>query len=458
MYVSDSYLCPYLKKIFYFAKIQYFSTQTTQITEQMHQNPNSNIFRTFARIMKAPFFIAGRLSGNRANTFSRAIVAIAVASVAIGLMVMIIAMSVVTGFQVEITNKVVGFGSNITIIKYDSNNSFEMEPLSLHQSYYPALEAEKGIRHIQMFGMKAGLIKVGEDIQGVVLKGIGRDYDWSFFQDKIAAGSPVMLPDSGISNDIMISKTLASLFKIGVGDEVRMFFLTSESMQPRGRKFQVCGIFETGMEELDNMFVVGDIAHIQKLNDWETDEVSGFEVLIDDFDNLDAITRHIDAVIPYDQSAVSIKQSYPAIFDWLKLLNHNSLVIIILMLFVSGITMISTLLIVVFENVSTIGILKALGGDNNLIRKVFILLVTRIVLLGVVIGDILGVGLCLLQKHFSIIKLSQESYYVSEVPIMLQFWQILLLNLAIFATSLLAMWLTSAAIAKISPMKTIRKD
>ena len=408
--------------------------------------------------MRTPFFIAGRLSGNRANSFSRAIVVIAVSSVAIGLMVMIIAMSVVTGFQVEITNKVVGFGSHIQIVNYDSNNSFEMEPLSLHQPYYPSLAKEKGIRHIQIFGVKAGLIKVGEDIQGVVLKGIGADYDWAFFEDKMLAGSPVMLSDSGISNDLMISKTLSSMLKINVLDEVRMFFLTSENLQPRGRKFQVCGIFETGMAELDNMFVIGNIGHIQRLNDWDADQISGFEVLIDDFDNLDAITNYINTVIPYNQSAVSIKQSYSAIFDWLSLQDINALIIIILMLFVSGVTMISTLLIVVFENVSTIGILKALGGNNKLIREVFILLVTRIALLGIVIGDICGIGICLLQRHFSIIKLPQESYYMSEVPIMFQFWHILLLNLAIFATALLAMWLTSAAIAKISPIKTIKSD
>ena len=408
--------------------------------------------------MGTPFFIAGRLSGNRANSFSRAIVAIAVSSVAIGLMVMIMAMAVVTGFQVEITNKVVGFGSHIQIVNYDSNNSFEMNPLSLHQSYYPSLGAEKGIRHIQMFGVKAGLIKVNEEIQGVVLKGVGEDYDWSFFQDKMLEGRAVMLSDSGVSNDLMVSKTLSSLLKINIEDEVRMFFLSSENLQPRGRKFQVCGIFETGMEELDNTFVIGDIGHIQRLNGWDEDEISGFEVLIDDFDNLDAITRYIDTVIPYDQSAISIKQSYPAIFDWLGLQDTNALIVIILMLFVSGVTMISTLLIVVFENVSTIGILKALGGDNTLIRKVFTILVTRIVVLGIIIGDILGVGLSLLQKHFAIIKLPQESYYMSEVPIMLQFWHILLLNLAIFATALLVMWLTSAAIAKISPIKTIKSD
>jgi len=373
-------------------------------------------------------------------------------------MVMIIAMSVVTGFQVEITNKVVGFGSHIQIVRYDSNNSFEMEPLALDQPYYPNLAQEEGIWHIQMFGVKAGLIKVGEDIQGVVLKGIGADYDWAFFADKMLAGSPVMVSDSGVSNDLMISKTLSSMLKINVQDEVRMFFLTSESMQPRGRKFQVCGIFETGMEDLDNMFVIGDIGHIQRLNDWEKDQVSGFEVLIDDFNNLDAITRRIDAVIPYDQSAVSIKQSYPQIFDWLGFQDINALVIIILMLFVSGITMISTLLIVVFENVSTIGILKALGGNNKLVREVFILLVTRIVVLGIVIGDVLGIGICLLQSRFAIIKLPQESYYMSEVPIELHFWHILLLNLAIFATALLAMWLTSATIAKISPIKTIKSD
>jgi len=248
------------------------------------------------------------------------------------------------------------------------------------------------------------------------------------------------------------------MLRINLQDEVRMFFLTSESMQPRGRKFQVCGIFETGMEELDNMFVIGDIAHIQKLNDWEDDQVSGFELLITDFSKLEEITEQIRFIVPYDQDVVSIKQSYPQIFDWLKLQDTNALIIIVLMLFVSGVTMISTLLIVVFENISTIGILKALGGDNKLIRKIFILLVTRIVLLGIVIGDILGIGLCLLQKHFSIIKLSQESYYMSEVPIMMRFWQIALLNIAIFATSLLVMWLTSMSIAKISPIKAIRTD
>jgi len=408
--------------------------------------------------MNPSLFIAGRLSGNRANSFSRAITVIAAASVAIGLTVMIVTMAVVTGFQVEITNKVAGFGSHIRIEKYDTNNSFEMVPISLRQTYYPSFGEGKGIRHIQMFGVKAGLIKVDEEIQGVVLKGIGRDYDWSFFQDKMIEGRHILLPDSGISNEVMISKTLSSMLKINLQDELRMFFLTSDNVQPRGRKFQVCGIYETGMEELDNMFVIGDIGHIQKLNGWEEDHVSGFEVLIDDFNQLESITQYVDSVIPYDQSAVSIKQSYPQIFDWLSLQDTNALIIIILMLFVSGVTMISTLLIVVFENASTIGILKALGGNNTLIRKTFTILVTKIVLIGIIIGDIIGVGLCLLQQHFSIIKLPQESYYMSEVPIMLHIWHIILLNLVIFATGLLVMWLTSVAIAKISPIKTIRNN
>jgi lipoprotein-releasing system permease protein len=309
-----------------------------------------------------------------------------------------------------------------------------------------------------MFGVKAGLIKVEEENQGVVLKGIGCDFDWSFFQDKILEGRSVMLSDSGVSNDVMISKTLSSMLNINLKDEIRMFFLSSENLQPRGRKFQVCGIFETGMEELDNMFVIGDIGHIQKLNGWEDDQVSGFEVFIDDFNKLESIAGYVDTVIPYDQSAVSIKQSYPQIFDWLSLQDTNALIIIILMLFVSGVTMISTLLIVVFDFFSTIGILKALGGDNRLIRDTFILIVTKIVLFGIVIGNIFGIGLCLLQKHFPLLKLPQESYYMSEVPIMMKFWHVILVNLAIFATSLLVMWLASMAIAIISPMKTMRSD
>lgn len=406
--------------------------------------------------MQTSLYIAKRLTGSKKNSFSRPITIIAVAGVAIGLMVMIIAMAVVSGFQAEITNKVIGFGAHIQIVKYDGNNSFEPTPISIDQDYYPDIDSMKGIRHIQVFGYKSGLLKVGEDIQGAVLKGVGADYDWSFFYDKLTAGTILQLHDTIASNDVMISKSLANLLRLQLHDELRMFFLSEGETQPRGRKFQICGIYETGLEEMDQMFVIGDIAHIRRLNNWDDDEVSGFEILIDDLDRLDETARFIATQIPYDQDAVTIRETYPQIFDWLGLQDINAVIIIILMLAVSSITMISTLLIIILENSATIGILKALGGDNRLIREIFLTLTAKIVLWGVLIGNVLGIGLCLIQKYFGIVKLSQESYYMSEVPILLHPLQIVLLNIGIFAACMAMIWLASLIIAKISPIKTIQ--
>lgn len=406
--------------------------------------------------MHTSLFIAGRLSGSRKNSFSRPIVIIGIAGVAVGLMVMIIAMAVVKGFQREITDKMTGFGAHIQISKYDSNSSFETTPIPLGQPYYPVPDNVKGIRHIQMYAYKAGLLKVDEDVQGVVLKGIGRDYDWTFLNDKIVEGRPISFPDSGTSNEILVAKSLASLLKIQLDDELRMFFLSPGQMQPRGRKFQVAGLFETGIGELDNMFIIGDIAHIRRLNNWQEDEVSGFEVTINDFGELDRIAMELDASIPYDQTALTIRDLYPQMFDWLDLQDINALVIIILMMIVSAITMISTLLIIILENTSAIGVLKALGGNNALIRKIFLALTSRITLWGIVIGDVLGIGLSLLQKYFGIVKLSQESYYMSEVPILLNPVHIVVLNVGVFIICMLTMWLVSLIIAKISPIKTIQ--
>ncbi|MDR0363405.1 MAG: ABC transporter permease [Bacteroidales bacterium] len=406
--------------------------------------------------MHTSLYIAGRLTGNEKSSFSRPITIIAMAGVAIGLIVMIISMAIVSGFQTEITNKMVGFGSHIQIMKYDGNNSFEPTPISMNQSYYPGIDTIKGIRHIQMFGYRAGLVKSGEEIQGAVFKGIGNDYDWSFFDNWLQEGDILRLDDDETSNDVLISKSLARLLNLQLHDELRMFFLSEGEVQPRGRKFEVCGIYETGIEEMDNMFVIGDITHVRRLNNWKEDEVSGFEILIDDLKDLPSIAQFVDMNIPYDQSAVTIKETYPQIFEWLGLQDINAIVIIVLMLAVSSITMSSTLLIIIMENSSTIGILKALGGDNRFIREIFLTLTSKIVLWGMAIGNIAGIGLCLVQKYFKVIRLSQESYYMNEVPILLNPFHIILLNIGIFAACIAMIWVASLIIAKITPIKTIQ--
>lgn len=405
--------------------------------------------------MNTALFIAKRISGNQSGRFSGPIVKIAIASVSIGIAVMIIALAVIAGFQTEVRNKIIGFGSHIQIQKFDYNASLEAIPINCHQDFLAVLDTIKGIKHIQTFSTKAGLIKAGEDIQGVVFKGIGTDYDWSFFQDKIISGSPLHLSDTTISNDVIISKSISKLLRIQQGDELRMFFLTEDSPQPRGRKFHVTGIYETGLEELDKLFVIGDMRHVRKLNNWNDSSVSGFEILIDNFDDLPTIMPSVENAIPVDLEALSITDIYPQIFDWLDLQDINVVIIIILMILVSGITMISTLLIIILERTGTIGILQALGSSAATIRRVFLLLAAKIIFFGMCFGNIFGIGLSLLQQYTGWMKLPQEAYYMTTVPILIHPAEVILVNIGTFILCMLMMWLPVYFITKISSIKII---
>jgi lipoprotein-releasing system permease protein len=313
--------------------------------------------------------------------------------------------------------------------------------------FYPNLEKVKGIRHIQIFANKAGIIKTKDQIQGVVLKGIGQDYDWSFFKDKIIEGSYIHLPDTGKTNDILISKSLASILKLKLNEDLRMYFISGS--QTMGRKFHISGIFETGLE---------DIRHIQKLNSWSTDQVGGFEVLIDNFKDLDRLEKYVYRTIGFSLDATTIRQLYPQIFDWLDLQDINVLIILILMVLVAGITMISTLLILILERTNMIGILKALGMRNRKIRMIFLYNAIYIIGIGLFWGNLVGASLCLIQLKFGVITLSQESYYVSVVPVNLNLINIIFLNAGTLIVCLLMLLLPSYIITRVSPVKAIRFD
>ncbi|HTX87453.1 MAG TPA: FtsX-like permease family protein [Bacteroidales bacterium] len=404
--------------------------------------------------MNTELFIARRtLTGSKAN-FSRPVVRIAIAAIALGLAVMFVAVAILTGFQKEVRDKVIGFGSHILVTKYDENSSLEPKPVSVHQEFYPSIEKHKGIRHIQVFATKAGIIRTHDQIEGAVLKGIGRDYDWSFFRDKIIRGSILHLPDSGKSNDVLISKTLASLLKLKLNDDLRMYFISGENTL--GRKFRIAGIYETGLEEFDKMYVLCDIRHIQKLNGWEDDQVGGFEILLDNFRDIDKLGEYVYHRIGYSLDARTIKQLYPQIFDWLALQDINVLIILVLMILVAGITMISTLLILILERTNTIGILKSLGMRNRGIRRIFLYHSAYLIGLGLFWGNVIGLGICLIQKNFGILTLPQESYYMPVVPINLDLANILLLNLFSFIACFLMLILPSFIITRISPVKAIR--
>ncbi len=375
---------------------------------------------------------------------------------------MIISVAVVTGFKKEISEKTIGFGSHIQILNYDSNRSFETRPISKNQDCIPKIKAIKGIRHVQVFALKPGIIKTDTDIQGVVLKGIGPDFDWSFFKKSLIEGNTFELSDSATTNNTIISKTLAQLLKLKVGDKFDMYFVQEP---PRVRRFTVSGIFDTKMSEFDKLFILGDIKHVRKLNDWKDDQISGFELLVDDFDRIEDLALQVDDISGFvffeDGSKLkvqSILEKYPQIFDWLGLQDLNAIILILIMFFVAGINMISGLLIIILERTKMIGVLKAMGAENYLIRKIFLIQSSYIVVRGLIFGNLIGLALCFIQKEFGIVKLDEASYYLSTVPIYFNAVHILLLNIGTFIVTITMLVVPSMVISRISPEKTIKFD
>jgi lipoprotein-releasing system permease protein len=404
--------------------------------------------------LNTEYFIAHRILSNDKANFSRPIVRISILSIAIGLTVMFVAIAILTGFQKQIREKVIGFGAHIQISRYDENASMEAQPISTQQDFLPFLAKTKGIKHIQTYATKAGIIKTKDQIQGIILKGIGRDFDPSFFSNKIVQGKMITLSDTGKTNDVLLSKNLSDLLKIRLNDDLRVYFISGSNML--GRKFKVAGIYETGLEEFDKIYVICDIRHIQRLNNWNSNEVGGFEVTLEDFSRIDEMGKYIYKRIGFSLDAKTIKQLYPQIFDWLDLQDINVLIILILMILVAGITMISTLLILILDRTNMIGILKALGMTNAGVRKIFLIKAITIIGKGLIWGNLIGLGLCLVQQKFGLITLPQESYYVSVVPINLDLLNILVLNACTLGICFLMLIIPSFIITRISPVKAIR--
>ncbi|MFP4471491.1 MAG: ABC transporter permease [Bacteroidales bacterium] len=406
--------------------------------------------------MNFEFFIAkGVLSGKRGD-FSRPIVRLSVISITLGLAVMILSVAITTGFKSAISEKVIGFGSHIQITSYDLNKSFETAPVSMDQPFYPSLEDTAGVKHIQVFATKSGLIKTQDQIHGIVLKGIWTDFDWSFFRDKLVDGTPLLIDENNRTDDILISRKIANTLGFNLEDEVRVYFINADQLTPRGRKFRIAGIYETGLEEFDDRYIIGDIRHIQRLNGWQSHQVSGFEVFVEDFRNIDPIFEKVYNTIGFDLNATSIRTLYPQIFDWLDLQDMNVIIILVLMVAVAVINMISTLLILILEKANMIGILKALGAKNVSVRKIFMYNAAFIIGRGLLFGNLLGLGIALLQQHFRLFRLDQESYYVPWVPVNLDLLPVVILNAGTLLVCLLFLLVPSYVITRITPVKAIR--
>jgi lipoprotein-releasing system permease protein len=413
--------------------------------------------------MNIEYFIAKRIHFQTGKkNVSRPAVRIATIGIALGLAVMLIAVAVVIGFKQEIRNKTIGFGGHIQITNFDNNNTYEMNPIKVNDTLMNRISAVPGVRHVQRFCTKPGIIKTKTEFQGIVLKGIDKGFDWNFFKSNLVEG---LIPDVSSEKplrEVLISKYLANLLKLKLGDSFFTYFIQD---QIRARKFKIVGIYSTNFIDYDKLFVLTDMRHVQQLNDWDSTSFSGLEVLINDFNKIDEVGDAVYAVTSnkfnkegqtyYTQT---IKQLNPQIFSWLDLLDMNVWVILILMLAVAGFNMISGLLILILERTSMIGILKSMGATNWSVRKVFIYHSAFLIGKGMLWGNVIGLSLCAIQYFTGIIPLDPESYYTATVPITFNWFYIILLNLGTLIASLLMMIGPSYLITKILPAKIIRYE
>lgn len=412
--------------------------------------------------MNLAYFIAKRIHFRQDRKHvSRPAVRIATIGIAIGLTVMLLAVSIVTGFKQEIRNKTIGFGGHIQITNFDSNNTYELAPIFLNDTLINELTAIPGVKHIQAFATKPGIIKTSDQFQGIVLKGIDEDFDWNFFKKNLTNGETLHIGDS-LQNNAVISKHLADLFKLELGDTFFAYFMQD---QVRARRFTITGIYSTNFIEYDKLFILTDMRHIRQLNNWEETEVSGYEILIHDYNKIDAIgdlvyfktanKTQANGNMLYTQT---IKDINPQIFSWLDLLDVNVWVILFLMLAVAGFNMISGLLILILERTNMIGILKSIGATNWSVRKIFLYHSFFLIGKGMLWGNVIGLSICAIQYFTGIIPLDPEAYYVSTVPVLFNWPLIIGLNIGTIIASMLMMIGPSYLITKILPAKIIRYE
>jgi len=405
-------------------------------------------------------FIAKRIIGNKAykSSVSAPIIKIGIAAIAIGVIVMLIAIATGLGLQQKIRDKVVAFNGDIEITNYDTNTSDESQvPISIYQDFYPNFSTVEGIKHIQGVATKFAVIRTETDFEGVVVKGVGSDYNWDYFNEFLVEGR---VPDfSGKRNEeILISSYLANRLNFKLGDKFQTLFTDNINTRPRIMNYEIVGIYNSGFQELDEKFCIADLRHIQRLNKWEPDQIGTFEVFIDDFSEIDQKYEAVFKDIPSLLNATPVNQKYYAVFEWIKIFDNNTYGIIAIMIIVAGINMITALLVLILERTSMIGILKALGSSDWTIRKVFLYNASYLVGLGLLWGNAIGLGLLFAQKHFKLFPLNPDTYYVSEAPVYISIDYILLLNLGTFVACLLMLLIPSVIISKISPVKAIRFD
>ena len=419
--------------------------------------------------MNVSFFISQRVAASGQKSFARLIIRIAITAVALSIAVMIITVSLIKGFKTEISDKMFNFWGHIHITSTQQTTSFEPAPISANPPFLQRLKELKGfeytddkgkklmsnasVKHVQTYANKAGIIKTKDNFEGIILKGLGSDYDWRFLEQNLVAGRKLNSCDT--CKDILISKSTADRLNLNVGNKFVIHFVQNNHQEQR--LFQICGIYKTGIEEYDKKFALVDLNLVQNLLGWTHDQVAGFEVFIDNINDLNPVNEYIyNEMITNDLYVQTVKEEQPAIFEWLDLQDVNEKVIVALMIIVSIINMVTALLILILERTNMIGTLKSLGATDWSIQKIFLYYGSIIVCTGLLIGNIIGIGFSWLEQKFQFIKLSEADYYLSYAPIKFDFGAILSLNVGTLIITTLFLLLPTILVLSITPVKALR--
>ena len=411
--------------------------------------------------MNLEYFIAKRLitAKDYKSSISAPIIKIAIAAIAIGMVMMIVSVATGIGLQQKIREKVSAFNGHIIISNYDNNQSeATLIPISKNQKFYPKFNSVSGINHIQAIATKAGIIRTEKAFEGIIFKGVGTDYQWDNLKEYLIAGQ---LPNlsSQLNNEVVISQFLADRLQLKVGDLFNTFFIKENQNQlPNIRRFKITGIFNSGFQEFDATYIIGDIRHIQRINKWTPNEIGAFEIFVQDFNDIQKVGEEVYRQTPSNLDSKTIIEKYSYIFDWLQLFDFNIVVILGVMILVATINMVVALLVLILERTQMIGILKALGANNWSVRKIFLYNAFYLILRGLLWGNCIGIGVLLVQKYFGVIQLNPENYYVNQAPVYFNLGYILALNLLTVGVCFLVLLIPSYIITKISPIKAIRYE
>ncbi|MFY7728116.1 MAG: ABC transporter permease [Flavobacterium sp.] len=409
--------------------------------------------------MNLEYFIARRLVSAKSHksSVSAPIIKIAVVAIAIGIVMMLVSVATGVGLQDKIHEKISAFNGNIIITNFDDNQSeVSVEPIGINQPFYPRFKDVKGISHVQATASKAGIIRTEKSFEGIVFKGVGKDYKWDALAEYMVKGRVPNL-NGPLNTEVVLSEYLANRLELKVGDKFTTYFMKEGGNgMPNLRRFDLVGIYNSGFQEFDATFVLGDIRHVQRINKWKNGQVGAFEVFIDDFSKLDEKGREVYEAIPSTLNSITIKEKYANIFEWLKLFDINIIVIIIIMVVVATINMVVALLVLILERTQMVGMLKALGASNWSIRKIFLYNAGHLIIRGLLWGNGIGLGLLFIQKYFGVIKLRPENYYVSVAPVTFNIPAILIINVGTVLVCLALLLIPSYIITKIAPSKAIR--